>query len=68
MCTRLASWVVVSSLSLGTPGAVAQPTYEVTDLGVFRFPEGVLTLTELLGAESVDEVRARTAAQFAVSL
>lgn len=40
----------------------------ITELGVFRFPEGRLTLTELLGANSVEEVRQRTTAQFETSL
>lgn len=40
----------------------------ITELAVFRFPEGRLTLTELLGASDVEEVRAATAADFRVAL
>ncbi len=40
----------------------------ITDLGVFRFADGRMILTELLLAENLDEVRAKTAATFDVSL
>ncbi len=38
----------------------------ITDLAVFGFSDGRMRLRELLGAESVDEVRAKTAAEFVV--
>jgi 3-oxoacid CoA-transferase len=40
----------------------------VTELGVFEYFEGKLTLTELMSGVTLDEVRAKTAAQFSVGL
>ena len=40
----------------------------ITELGVFRFPEGRLTLTELMRGATLEEVRARTDAQFREAL
>jgi 3-oxoacid CoA-transferase B subunit len=40
----------------------------VTDLGVFRLPEGVLTLTELLGDAELDDVAAAVSAPYEVAL
>jgi len=39
----------------------------ITDLAVFRFLDGQLTLTELLPGATLDEVRAKTTARFAES-
>lgn len=40
----------------------------VTEHAVFRFPEGSLTLTELLGGATVDDVAALTEPSFAIEL
>ena len=40
----------------------------ITDLGIFRFSDGAMTLTKTLNETSVDEIRAKTAAEFAVAL
>jgi 3-oxoacid CoA-transferase len=40
----------------------------ITDLAVFRFPEGRLTLTELMPGATVEQVRAATPADFAEAL
>jgi 3-oxoacid CoA-transferase len=40
----------------------------ITDLAVFRFIEGRLTLTELMPGASLEQVRARTSAAFAEAL
>ncbi len=40
----------------------------ITELAVFRFLEGQLTLTELLPGATVDEVRAKTSARFVEKL
>ena len=40
----------------------------VTELSVFRLRDGLLTLTELLGGATVDDVEAVTAASFTVAL
>lgn len=40
----------------------------ITDLAVFSFPSGKLTLVELLSGATVEEVRAKTDAQFIVGL
>lgn len=40
----------------------------ITDLGVFRFADGAMTLTKTMPNISVDEIRARTDADFAVVL
>ena len=40
----------------------------VTDLGVFRLPDGVLTLTELLGDAELDDVAAAVSAPYEVAL
>jgi len=39
----------------------------ITDLAVFRFIEGQLTLTELMPNATLDEVQAKTSAAFAIS-
>jgi 3-oxoacid CoA-transferase len=36
----------------------------ITDLAVFAYPEGKLTLIELMPNVTIEEVRAKTAAQF----
>ncbi|WP_375447615.1 3-oxoacid CoA-transferase [uncultured Fibrella sp.] len=40
----------------------------ITELAVFAFPEGKLTLIELMPGATLDEVRAKTSAQFAERL
>lgn len=40
----------------------------ITDLAVFRFPEGRLTLTELMPGVALHQVQAKTAARFAIAL
>ncbi len=40
----------------------------ITDLAVFRFIEGQLTLTELMPGATLDEVQAKTEASFAIQL
>lgn len=40
----------------------------VTDLGVFRFPDGKLTLVEVMPGSSLEEIRAKTSAEFDVLL
>lgn len=40
----------------------------ITDLAVFTFPDGQLTLSELMPGATLDEVRAKTTASFAVDL
>jgi 3-oxoacid CoA-transferase len=40
----------------------------ITDLAVFRFDDGLLTLTELMPGISLDEVRSKTAARFVEKL
>lgn len=40
----------------------------ITELGVFGFPDGALTLLELMPDVSLDELRAKTAAQFVVGI
>jgi 3-oxoacid CoA-transferase len=44
--------------------AVGAVTTVITELAVFRYPEGRLTLTELMPGVSLEEVRARTEAAF----
>ncbi len=53
------------TLPLTSRGAV---DVVITDLAVFRFVEGKLTLTALMPGVTVDEVRAKTGAAFEVSL
>jgi len=53
------------TLPLTATGAV---TRVITDLAVFTYPDGKLTLTELMPGATVDEVRAKTAATFDVSM
>ena len=53
------------TLPLTSRGAV---DVVITDLAVFRFVEGKLTLTALMPGVTVDEVKAKTGAAFAVSL
>jgi len=62
----------------GEPKVVAECTYPltawgaadvvVTELCVFRLRDGALVLTELLGDATLEDVRAATAAPFAVAL
>jgi len=69
---------MTATSSSGEPKVVEACTYPltaakavdvvVTELCVFRFPGGVLTLTELLGNATVADVEAVTAAPFAVAL
>jgi 3-oxoacid CoA-transferase len=40
----------------------------ITDLGVFKFREGRLTLVELMPGASLDEVRSKTTAAFVEAL
>ncbi|MBP7961595.1 MAG: 3-oxoacid CoA-transferase subunit B [Caldilineaceae bacterium] len=53
------------TLPLTSRGAV---DVVITDLAVFRFVDGRLTLTALMPGVTVDEVKAKTAAAFEVSL
>ena len=53
------------SLPLTATGAV---DVVITELAVFRFRDGQLTLTELMTGASLEEVQARTAARFAIGL
>lgn len=53
--------VPTCDLPLTTKGAVDML---ITDLAVFRFDEGKLTLTELLPGATLEEVRAKTTAKF----
>jgi 3-oxoacid CoA-transferase len=69
---------MTATSSSGEPKVVAECTYPltaakavdvvVTELCVFRYPDGVLTLTELLGDATVSDVEAVTAAEFEVAL
>jgi len=69
---------MTSTSSSGEPKVVETCTYPltaakavdviVTELCVFRFPNGVLTLTELLGDATTADVETVTAAPFAVAL
>ena len=40
----------------------------ITELGVFEFPDGQLTLVEVMPGSSVEEIQARTGASFRVAL
>ncbi|MEM9317007.1 MAG: CoA-transferase, partial [Pseudomonadota bacterium] len=40
----------------------------ITDLAVFRFGQGAMRLTKVLGNSSVAEIRAKTAADFSIDL
>jgi len=53
--------VPTCTLPLTAPGVVDMV---ITDLAVFTFAEGRLTLCDLMPGATLDEVRARTAAQF----
>jgi 3-oxoacid CoA-transferase len=53
------------TLPLTSRGAV---DVVITDLAVFRFVDGKLTLTALMPGVTVDEVKAKTGAAFEVSL
>ena len=57
--------VPVCTLPLTAAGAI---DVIITDLAVFRFCEGRLTLTELMEGASLEEVRAKTAAGFETAL
>jgi 3-oxoacid CoA-transferase len=69
---------MTASSSSGEPKVVETCTYPltaanavdviVTELCVFRFLDGVLTLTELLGEANMADVEAVTGARFAVAL
>jgi 3-oxoacid CoA-transferase B subunit len=69
---------MTATSSAGEPKVVPECTYPltaagaadviVTELGVFRVRDGVLVLTELLGAATVSDVEAVTTAPFDVSL
>jgi 3-oxoacid CoA-transferase B subunit len=69
---------MTATSSSGEPKLVGECTYPVTarqaadviitEFGVFRFPDGVLTLTELHEGATVDHVRETTGAPFAVAL
>ena len=69
---------MTATSSRGEPKVVAECTYPltaagvvhvvVTELSVFRFRDGELHLTELLGDATVDDVAAVTSAPFVVSL
>ena len=70
--------VTMTASSRGEPKVVEECTYPltasgvvdviVTELSVFRIRAGALVLTELLGAATVADVQAVTAAAFAVEL
>jgi len=53
--------VPVCDLPLTTKGAVDMV---ITDLAVFRYLNGKLTLTELLPGATIEEIREKTAAKF----
>lgn len=69
---------MTATSSSGEPKVVDECTYPltardavdviVTEFGVFRFPGGSLTLTELIGTATVEDVRRVTAADFEVAL
>ena len=69
---------MTSTTSSGEPKVVAECTYPltargavdviVTELSVFRIRDGGLTLTELLGGASVEDVAAVTATPYTVEL
>ena len=69
---------MTATSSSGEPKIVEECTYPltaakavdviVTELSVFRFPDGALTLSELLGDATLADVEAATAAPFAVAL
>ncbi len=69
---------MTATASSGAPKIVAECTYPltaraaadvvVTELAVFRLRDGVLTLTELLGDTTLDEVRVALPAPYAVAL
>ncbi|MEQ8953814.1 MAG: 3-oxoacid CoA-transferase subunit B, partial [Gammaproteobacteria bacterium] len=53
------------TLPLTAPGVV---DVVVTELGVFRFMEGKLTLVKVQPGHSLEEIKAKTAAKFAVAI
>ena len=57
--------VPACTLPLTAPGAVDMV---ITDLAVFTFRRARLTLIELMPGATLDEVRAKTEADFAVAL
>ena len=69
---------MTATASSGAPKIVPECTYPltaraaadvvVTELAVFRLRGGVLTLTELLGDTTLDEVRVALPAPYAVAL
>jgi 3-oxoacid CoA-transferase B subunit len=69
---------MTSTSSTGEPKLVEECTYPltasaaadvvVTELAVFRFPDGVLTLTELLDGATLDDVARVTPAAYDVAL
>jgi len=40
----------------------------ITELAVFKFISGVLTLTELMPGSTLDQVKAKTSATFTIAL
>ena len=69
---------MTSTSSAGEPKIVNECSYPitarqaadviVTEQAVFRICDGLLTLTELLGQSTIEQVRDRTGAEFAVAL
>lgn len=69
---------MTATTSDGAPKLVPECTYPLTaraavdvvltEQAVFRFVEGTLTLTELLGGATLDDVREATSASFATTL
>jgi len=57
--------VPAGDLPLTAPAAVDMV---ITELGVFEFPDGQLTLVEVMPGSSVEEIQARTGASFRVAL
>ena len=69
---------MTSTSSGGEPKLVRDCTYPltaraaadvvITELAVFRFPDGVLTLTELLAGATLEDVARVTAAPYEIAL
>lgn len=66
-CQKDGAPKIVSSCSLPLTAREAVDMV-ITELGVFEFIDGRLTLVEVMPGSSLDEVRARTGAEFAVAL
>jgi len=60
--SKIVPEITLPATSLGTVDAI------ITELAVFRFIEGVLTLTELMPGVTLDEVQSKTTAPFEVAL